>query len=283
MKGINKLLIGVVLVTFFVFSGCNPNSSSSSSSSSSGYSSSGSGSYNSYYASNSQSCNIGEPCCSDGSCDTGVCSSSNICIACGSFGTPPCDGGYCEYGSVPRNGICQVTSDYNVHDDCGFAGYPACYYDGQYVCYYGVLDSFNGVCRACGDYEQSCCQYTDYPCDYGECSVGYPYIGGICKKKSGTSSSSGYTTTSVPTSSNNDYVDRYTYDSGDSYDEPSDDSSCGSLGQECCVDFRRLSATDYWNADPPCGDGLECVNGYCEEAGDGPVMIAYTHDRDEYY
>lgn len=128
----------------------------------------------------------GQPCCQPGNiCYEGECQ-NRMCIHCGYWGEPCCEGRTCiDYDSVcegPGYGIC-----WHPSEDCGHVGYRPCMRDGEPVCYYGVLDRGRNICLACGDYEQPCCQYTDYPCDYGACTVGYPYIGGFCKRVVATS------------------------------------------------------------------------------------------------
>ncbi|MDD3565967.1 MAG: hypothetical protein PHN90_09915 [Methanothrix sp.] len=126
----------------------------------------------------------GMPCCPDATgvptiCNEGECGRGGMCIHCGYIGEPAC-----IHGDTPcKDSNCEVVGGFcrQIIDDCGHVGYAPCEWDGKLVCSYGVLG--NDICLACGDYEQPCCQYTDYPCDYGECTnPNYPHVGGICKR-----------------------------------------------------------------------------------------------------
>lgn len=177
----------------------------------------------------------GQECCPDASgkktiCYEGECQ-NGMCIHCGYKGEPCCregaDKGYCIHSGVKCDGgICRVETE-----DCGHIGMRPCNYGEGPVCYTGVLDKADTICRACGDYEQPCCQYTDYPCDYGECrtpdgkkKVGYPYVGGICKRVDATA---------TPTP-----------------------SGCGGYGKPCCKAGRACRSY-------PSGLDQECVGGIC--------------------
>ena len=113
----------------------------------------------------------GMPCCPDATgvptiCNEGECGRGGMCIHCGYIGEPAC-----IHGDTPcKDSNCEVVGGFcrQIIDDCGHVGYAPCEWDGKLVCSYGVLG--NDICLACGDYEQPCCQYTDYPCDYGECT-----------------------------------------------------------------------------------------------------------------
>jgi hypothetical protein len=126
----------------------------------------------------------GQDCCPDETgaktiCYEGECQGGK-CIHCGSWGEPCCAGRTCiDYDSKcigGGRGVC-----FHESDDCGHVGYRPCSRDGDLFCYDGVLNRSNNICLACGDYYQPCCQYTDYPCDYGNCSnPTYPYTDGTC-------------------------------------------------------------------------------------------------------
>jgi len=66
---------------------------------------------------------------------------------------------------------------------CGWPGTPACVSrDGASSCWHrGVR--WRNWCIHCGDLYQSCCTYTNYPCDYGKCTIKYPHVGGVCEPK----------------------------------------------------------------------------------------------------
>ena len=131
----------------------------------------------------------GLPCCPDKKCYEGECQSVHgnwTCIHCGAWGERCCQEGEACY-SVYESGDTRCINErcqYKKTDDCGHVGYPPCVRDGRSVCYYGVLreTTKGSICEACGDYEQPCCQFTDIPCDYGNCTAGYPYIGGTCRR-----------------------------------------------------------------------------------------------------
>jgi hypothetical protein len=269
-------IIGIMIILALASTGCDDGSGTR------GGSGSGSGMRSSSGAAvysgqgQQQSCGgYGEVCCQGNYCDYGECQ-GGMCVHCGYMGETCCynsvDSTQCEWGSFCSDGVCKASSDYTT--DCGHIGYEPCYYNGAYTCYYGILDTRRNVCLACGDYEQPCCTYTDYPCSYGRCTVGYPHTGGICKKPASNP-------TPTPTPQAYSTPARYTYGSTPT-PQPTEES-CGHEGEDCCVDFRRMDPTRAWEADPPCYDGLECWNGVCTDMGDGPTMIAYDRASDTQY
>jgi len=129
-------------------------------------------------------------------------------------------------------------------------------------CYYGVYNSYSGICEACGDYEQPCCP-TDYPCSYGQC------ISGTCKKAEAATVS---TPSSTPSQSNIDSQDTPAYDPYGYQPDSQEQAGCGHLDQDCCKNMQQF--TSY------CYDGLDCRADVCVT---GPDYEAYDRsDRESY-
>ncbi len=224
------------------YSSTTPSSSDSANSVYDSYSESGCGEY-------------GGTCCSDGVCYYGECQNGK-CIHCGSFGEACCYKDYdnlqCFQGASCTLGRCKVNSDY--YDDCGMIGYVPC----DSGCYYGVYNSYSGICEACGDYEQPCCP-TDYPCAYGQC------ISGTCKKVEAE-------TVSTPSQSNIDSQDTPNYDPYGYQPDSQESSECGHLDQDCCKNMQQFTSF--------CYDGLDCRADTCVT---GPDYEAYDRsDRESY-
>jgi hypothetical protein len=199
------------------------------------------------------SCCPGDYPCSRGECQAGM------CIHCSFLGEPCCYNDVaniqCESGSQCIQGYCTVTD--SLTNDCGHAGLYACQAVGwPDYCQTGVLDSRLGICLACGDYEQPCCQSTDYPCDYdGQCK------NGICKKLNSQAPSTNAGSAPSTAANNN-------------YNTPTSTSECGYLDEPCCQDASRLSPMGALSAAPPCYSGLSCIGDVCLE---GPSYDAYSN------
>jgi hypothetical protein len=216
-----------------------------------------SNSYSNQYSNEYSNCgDYGQSCCSpDNFCGYGECQ-GGICTHCGFFGETCCfqRDSPCETGSECYFGICKVKEDYFV--DCGHVGYAPCSFTENIKCYTGVYDGNSGLCVACGDYEQPCCQETPYDCDYGKC------VYGICKRVDDTQSNN-----------QNNALPSQPYANPTPAPSDTDTSSCGYLNEPCCQDAGRLSPMGALDSLPPCFGGLECTAGYCVQ---GPEYEAYS-------
>lgn len=230
----------------------------------SGSSPTGYASFDSYYNQNNNeysNCgNYGQDCCApDNFCSYGECQ-GGVCAHCGFFGETCCfqRESQCEAGSECNYGKCEVREDY--FKDCGHVGYAPCPYTENIKCYTGVYDGNSGLCVACGDYEQPCCQETPYDCDYGKC------VYGICKNVKDTQAN--YQNNQQPAQNSQPSA------ANPSYPSNSVSTNCGYLNEPCCQDAGRLSPMGALSAAPPCYGGLECTAGYCMQ---GPGYDAYSH------
>jgi hypothetical protein len=241
------LLIGVVAVGVTILSPSPSPQNSGSITGSAVYSGASNTATNTQATSNCG--DYGEICCSGGYCDYGECQ-NNICVHCGYFGETCCNTNpSCQSGSTCVSGRCKVTEEYNMYDDCGHIGYKPCYDSYGAYCYTGVVNTAREICEACGDYEQPCCQNTDYECDYGIC------VYGICKKQTNTQQNTNtYTTTTTSSTSS----------TSSSSSSSGSASNCGYLNGPCCESGIYQDSWGQLRNDKYClDDGLECRADVC--------------------